>query len=51
MNNIDYTKMSDRDLINIVDPNINKGGIPLPAVTEAQKRGIRKKSRTSIIHS
>jgi hypothetical protein len=48
MNNIDYTKMSDRDLINIVDPNINKGGIPLAAVAEAQKRGIRKMSNRTI---
>ncbi len=51
MNNIDYSKISDRDLINIVDPNINKGGIPLAAVVEAQKRGLRKKTRRKTIHS
>ena len=49
--NIDYSKISDRDLINIVDPNINKGGIPLAAVVEAQKRGLRKKTRRKTIHS
>ena len=48
MNNIDYTKMSDMDLINIIDPNINKGGIPLAAVAEAQKRKLKKYSRKTI---
>ena len=48
MNNIDYTKMSDRDLINIIDPNINKGGIPLAAVAEDQKLRLKKYTRKTI---
>jgi hypothetical protein len=48
---IDYTKLSNEELSQIVDPNINRGGIPLAAVAEAQKRGLRKKTRSKIIHS
>ena len=35
---VDYSQMSDDELIEIRDPNINKGGIPLAAVQEYQKR-------------
>lgn len=37
-NKTDYTKLTDRELKDIIDPNINKGGIPLLAVKEAQIR-------------
>jgi len=47
----DYTKLSNEELLKIIDPNINHGGIPLAAVAEAQKRGLRKKTRSKIIHS
>jgi hypothetical protein len=47
----DYTKLSNEELIQIVDININKGGIPLAAVAEAQKRGLRKKTKSKLIHS
>ena len=39
---IDYTKFSDKDLLDITDAKINKGGIPLKAVQEVNKRGLRK---------
>jgi hypothetical protein len=39
---MDYTKLSDEELMKIVDPNVNKGGIPLAAVKEAEKRGLKK---------
>ena len=45
---IDYTKLSDKELISIVDPSINKGAIPLSAVSEAQKRGLKKKAKRTI---
>lgn len=38
----DYTKFNDKDLLDITDVNINKGGIPFKAVQEVQKRGLRK---------
>lgn len=47
-NNKDYSKMTDNELLSIVDPNVNKGGIPLLAVMEAQKRGLKKMSRKTI---
>jgi hypothetical protein len=34
----DYTKLSDKELLDITDPSINKGGIPLKAVKEEQRR-------------
>ena len=37
----DYTKFNDKDLLDITNVNINKGGIPLKAVQEVQKRGLR----------
>jgi len=37
-----YTTFSDKDLLDITNININKGGIPLKAVQEVQKRGLRK---------
>ena len=38
----DYTKFSDKELLDIVDVKINKGGIPLKAVQEVQRRGLKK---------
>jgi len=38
----DYTKFNDKDLLDITNVNINKGRIPLKAVQEVQKRGLRK---------
>jgi len=34
----DYSKLTDLELNNLTDPTINKGGIPLMAVVESQKR-------------
>jgi len=38
----DYSKYTDEELKNVIDPTINKGGIPLRAVLEDQKRNPRK---------
>jgi hypothetical protein len=44
----DYSKMTDNELLSIVDPNINKGGIPLLAVMEAQKRNLKKMTKKTV---
>jgi len=45
---MDYSKLSNADLIAIVDPNVNQGGIPLAAVAEANKRGLKKRAKGTI---
>ena len=35
---MDYSKLSDKELLDITNPKINKGPIPLKAVQEVQKR-------------
>jgi hypothetical protein len=45
---MDYTQLTNAELITIVDPNVNRGGIPLAAVTEANKRGLKKKAKGTI---
>ena len=35
---IDYTTYTDKELRDLIDPEINKGGIPFTAVREAYKR-------------
>ena len=37
-----YTELSDKELLEITDININKGGIPLQAVNEVRRRGLKK---------
>lgn len=37
-----YTKLSNKELLDITDIKINKGGIPFKAVEEVKKRGLRK---------
>ena len=44
----DYTTFSDKDLLDITNININKGGIPLKAVMEVKKRGLRKYTNRTI---
>ena len=34
--------MTDKELLNLTNPIINKGAIPLKAVQEVQKRGLKK---------
>lgn len=46
-NTIDYTHFSDRELNDIVDISINKGGIPLKAVQEHQKRFPKNYTRST----
>ena len=43
-----YSKMTDNELLSIVDPNINKGGIPLLAVMEVQKRNLKKMTKKTV---
>jgi hypothetical protein len=45
---MDYTQLTNAELITIVDPNVNHGGIPIAAVTEANKRGLKKKAKGTI---
>jgi hypothetical protein len=39
---LDYSKCSDSYLLEITNIHLNKGGIPLQAVKEVQKRGLKK---------
>ena len=41
-NMTDYTKFSNKELLDITDGNINKGPIPIKAVEEVKKRGLRR---------
>ena len=37
-----YLKLTDKQLLDLTNPLINKGAIPFKAVQEVQKRGLRK---------
>jgi hypothetical protein len=37
-----YSKLTNKQLLDLTNPLINKGAIPLKAVQEVQKRGLRK---------
>jgi len=39
---MEYQKMTDKELMNLTNPLINKGAIPFKAVHEVQKRGLKK---------
>jgi hypothetical protein len=38
----DFKTLTDKELLDLTDAKINKGGIPFKAVQEVQKRGLRK---------
>lgn len=40
---MNYSKLSNKELLNIVDPSINKGAIPLKAIVEKNKRKLKIK--------
>jgi len=42
MKNKDWTKATDKEILDIIDIKKNKGGIPYVAVQESQKRGLKK---------
>jgi hypothetical protein len=42
MENTDYSKCTDQQILDITNIQKNKGGIPLKAVQECQKRGLKK---------
>ena len=38
----DFTTWTDKEILEYINPNINKGGILFSAVQESQKRGLKK---------
>lgn len=45
---MDYTKLTDQELLDLTDANKNKGDIPLKAVMEVQKRKLRKYTNKTV---
>ena len=43
-----YSKLTDKQLLDLTNPLINKGAIPFKAVQEVQKRGLKKYVNRSI---
>lgn len=39
---LNFKELTNQELLDITDININKGGIPFLAVCEVRKRGLRK---------
>lgn len=39
---MNFREVNDQELLNITNPNINKGSIPLKAVEEVKRRGLKK---------
>jgi len=42
MKTLNFKKLTNQELLDLTDININKGGIPYLAVCEVRKRGLRK---------